>query len=438
MDHVNGSIHDFPLPPLSSLPSLESAVIIAVGSELLTPFRSDTNSLAITARLDEIGVRVRMKCVVGDSIADITRAVAEAAAHADLVIISGGLGPTSDDLTREAVAAFAGVALHEDARLVDDIAARFARRGVAMPAINRKQAMVPEGGEPIDNPNGSAPGLLLARPDVTIVALPGPPRELVPMLETLVDARLRARAAGTPLSRRVLKISGRGESAVDEVAAPIYQPYERLAIPVETTILAGPGMVELHLQSRSADVDAARAQLGELADKLALALGPACYTTDGASPEEAVGSILRERGLWIAAAESCTAGLITARLTDVPGSSSYVRGGIVAYDNDIKAGLLDVPSALLAEHGAVSEPVARAMADGARARLGADVAVAVTGIAGPSGGSPEKPVGTVVVAATGLDRARIRTFRFNGDRQLVRAQSVHAALEAARRLLLDL
>jgi nicotinamide-nucleotide amidase len=432
MDHVNGSISDLQLPPLST------AAIVAVGSELLTPFRSDTNSLAITARLDEIGVRVVLKCVVGDSIDDITRAIAAGAARAGLVIISGGLGPTSDDLTREAVAAFAGVPLREDARLVDDIAARFARRGVAMPAINRKQALVPDGGEPIANPNGSAPGLVFERPGVTIVALPGPPRELVPMLDALVDSHLRARASGTPLSRRVLKISGRGESAVDEVAAPIYQPYERAAFPVETTILAAPGLVELHLQCRSADVDGARAQLAELSDKLAAALGPACYSTEGASPEEAVGAILRARGLWIAAAESCTAGLITARLTEVPGSSSYVRGGIVAYDNDIKRTLLDVPDALLKEHGAVSEPVARAMADGARARLGADVAVAVTGIAGPSGGTAEKPVGTVVIAATGLDRARVRTFRFNGDRHLVRAQSVHAALEAARRLLLDL
>lgn len=418
--------------------TFSTAAIIAVGSELLTPFRTDTNSLAITARLDEIGVRLVHKAVVGDRTADITAAIAAAASRADLVIISGGLGPTADDLTREAVAAFAGVELREDAALVAALEARFARRGIPMPAINRRQAMVPAGGEPIDNPHGSAPGLLLERADITIAALPGPPRELLPMLDALAGGRLGARGAGTPLHRRVLKITGRGESAVDEIAAPIYLPWERDAPRIETTILAAPNLVELHLSCRSADAAGAAALLARAAAALEEALSTACFSTDGRSLEDVVGALLQAHGLWIAVAESCTAGLVAARLTEVAGSSSYVRGGIIAYDNGIKTRMLDVPGALIEEHGAVSEPVARAMADGARERIGADVAVAVTGIAGPSGGSDAKPVGTVVVAATGLGRERVRTFRFMGDRQLVRAQSVQAALDAVRRLVLDL
>lgn len=418
--------------------ALARAAIIAVGTELLTPFRTDTNSLALTARLDELGIQVVHKAVAGDSIDGIVAAIRDAAARADLVIISGGLGPTADDLTREAVAAFLGVTMREDPALVAAIAARFAKRGMTMAAINRRQAMVPEGGEPLDNPNGSAPGLLVERDDITIAALPGPPRELLPMFETLLTPRLRARSAGTPLYRRVLKISGRGESAVDEIAAPIYLPYAKGEPPIETTILASPGLVELHLNCRAADAAAAEAVLADAAGALEAALGPACFTTRGDSLEEVVGGLLAERGLWIALAESCTAGLVAARLTDVAGSSAYVRGGIVAYDNAVKMSLLGVDPAAIAEHGAVSEPVARAMADGARARLGADIGVAVTGIAGPSGGSEAKPVGTVAIAATGLGRERVRTFRFTGDRALVRTQSVHAALDAVRRLILDL
>lgn len=424
--------------PAGGHPPLTRAAIIAVGTELLTPFRTDTNSLALTARLDEIGIQVVHKAIAGDSTDAIAAAIRDAAARADLVIVTGGLGPTSDDLTREAVAAFLGVSMREDPALVAAIAARFETRGLTMPAINRRQAMVPEGGEPLENPNGSAPGLLVERAGLTIAALPGPPRELVPMFEKLVVRRLAARGAGTPLHRRVLRISGRGESAVEEIAAPIYLPYAQGEPPIETTILASPGLVELHLNCRTADGAAAAAALAGAAGVLEAALGPACFTTTGASLEEVVGALLGERGLWIALAESCTAGLVAARLTDVAGSSAYVRGGIVAYDNAVKMALLGVDPSAIAGHGAVSEPVARAMADGARARLGADIGVAVTGIAGPSGGTEAKPVGTVAVAATGLGRERVRTFRFMGDRALVRAQSVHAALDAVRRLILDL
>jgi nicotinamide-nucleotide amidase len=425
-------VADLVLPPLSS------AAIIAVGSELLTPFRSDTNSLAITRCLDEIGVRVRSKAIAGDSIADITDAIRQAAARVDLVILSGGLGPTADDLTRDAIAAFAGVPLREDSAITSWLEARFAARGTPMPAINRRQALLPEGARALPNDQGSAPGLLLERPDVTIAALPGPPRELRPMLEALIAGPLRSRAGGTPLLRRVLKITGRGESAVDEVAAPIYQPFEHHDPPIETTILASPGLVELHLHCRTADMAAGRDALELLAQQLAAALGPGCFTVQGENLEEVVGGLLAGARRSIAIAESCTAGLVAARLTEVPGSSAYVKGGVIAYDNAVKVSLLGVPQALLAEHGAVSEQVARAMADGVRLGLGADLGVAVTGVAGPSGGTPTKPVGTVVVAATGLNLERVRTFRFIGDRAMIRAQSVQAALDAVRRLLLHL
>ena len=423
---------------MADLGKLHTAAIIAVGSELLTPFRTDTNSLAITARLDEAGIRLRHKAVAGDAIADITSAIADAASRADLVIISGGLGPTADDLTRDAIAAYAGVTLREDPAIVTALEARFAARGIPMPVINRRQALVPEGAAALANPNGSAPGLLLQRRDVTIAALPGPPRELMPMLDALMASTIAPRSSGVPIVRRVLKVSMRAESAVDEIAAPIYAPFEHQQPPVETTILAAPGLVELHLNCRTADRAAGTRALDALAAQLQLALGIACFTCDGKNLEEIVGALLSERQLWMASAESCTGGLVAARMTDVAGSSSYFRGAVVAYDNDVKTMSLGVAEQLLAAHGAVSEPVARAMADGARDRLRADVAVAVTGIAGPGGGSEAKPVGTVVIAATGLGRERVRTFRFIGDRALVRAQSVQAALDAVRRLILDL
>jgi nicotinamide-nucleotide amidase len=420
------------------LPTLSTAAIVAVGSELLTPFRTDTNSLSITSRLDDAGIQLRHKAVAGDTIADITRAIADAAARAGLVIISGGLGPTADDLTREAIAAYAGAPLIEDPAIIAALEARFAARGIPMPEINRRQALVPRGARPLANPNGSAPGLLLERAGVTIVALPGPPRELNPMLDALMAQTIRPRSAGTPLLRRVLKVSMRAESAVDEIAAPIYVNSGKLDPPVETTILAAPGLVELHLSCRTADSAAGTRALDGLAAQLQLALGTSCFTCNGQPLEDVVGALAAGRRLWIAAAESCTGGLVAARLTDVAGSSSYFRGAIVAYDNDVKKMSLGVAADLLAAHGAVSEPVARAMADGARERLRADIAVAVTGIAGPGGGSEAKPVGTVVIAATGLGRERVRTFRFIGDRALVRAQSVQAALDALRRLILDL
>ncbi len=418
------------------LTPIRTAEILAVGSELLTAFRLDTNSLWLTARLNDVGVEVIGKSVVADRPGALRDAVKLALSRADMVVTSGGLGPTDDDLTRDAIAAVAGVTMQESAALVETIAARFARRQMAMPDINRRQAMVPEGAASLDNPNGTAPGLWMPVGDKVIVALPGPPRELQPMWEREVAPRLTARTGGLLLRRRVLKIAGRGESHVDELAAPVYQAFRSWQPPIETSILASPGLVELHLSAQGDDADALDAALARAVAALESAVGTPVFSTDGRELEMVVGEMLRERGFTVAAAESCTGGLLLGRLTQVPGSSAWVVGGVVAYDNRVKTETLGVPGNLLAEHGAVSEPVAIAMAHGVRSMMGADLGVGITGIAGPTGGSEAKPVGTVVIAVSGPDgHESVRTFRLPGDRAMVRQLSVQSALDMLRRTL---
>jgi len=411
---------------------LRRAEILAIGSELLGLHRLDTNSLFITGRLNEIGIDVPMKGVVGDDRADIAAAVRAALSRADVVILSGGLGPTSDDLTREAVADVLALPLDEDAEILALIQARFARRNLTMPQTNRRQANVPRGATVLPNPAGTAPGLWMETDGRIVVLLPGPPRELEKIFDASVMPRLTERSAGRRVRRRVLKITGRPESGVEQVAHPIYAPLAQAAVPIETTILASPGLVELHLSARGGDLAALDAALDSAVRDLAAALEPSVVSVDGRSMEVVVGDALRERGWRIAAAESCTGGMVLARLTDVPGSSTWVVGGIVAYDDEVKRQQLGVSAELLAAYGAVSEPVARAMAEGVRARLGAEIGVGVTGIAGPTGGSEAKPVGTVVIAVAAPDGTTVRTFLFVGDRQMVRVQSVWAALNMVR------
>jgi nicotinamide-nucleotide amidase len=411
-----------------------TAEIVAVGSELLTPFRSDTNSLTLTARLNDLGVAVTRKAIVGDDVVRLTAAMQAALASVDLVVTTGGLGPTEDDVTREAVARATGRPLEEDVGIVQAIEARFARRGMAMPAINRRQAMVPRGAVVLANPVGTAPGLWIEVGEKVIVLLPGPPREMRALVEGELGTRLAARTSGSRLERRVLKMTGRPESAVDEIVAPIYRPWLIAEPRIDTTILAAAGQIELHLSATSDGSEAVAAQLDRAARALAHALGDIVFSTDGRAIEVVVGDALQARRWTIATAESCTGGGILSRLTDVPGSSAYVLGGIVAYDNAVKVSQLDVAPELIAAHGAVSEPVALAMAQGVLTRLSADVAVAVTGIAGPDGGSPAKPVGTVVIAIARRDTQPLaRTFVFLGDRALIRTQSVMAALDLVRR-----
>jgi competence/damage-inducible protein CinA-like protein len=418
------------------MPQVRTAEILAVGTELLTPHRLDTNSLFLTGRLNELGIDVRAKAVVGDDRADLAALLRQALGRADLVITTGGLGPTDDDVTREAVAGILGLPLVEDAGLLEAIRRRFAARGMRMAEINRRQAQVPQGAALVANTRGTAPGLWIDAGERIVLLLPGPPRELEPMFDEGVRPKLAPLTGGRRVRRRVIKLTGRAESQVDEVAHPIYAGFRDGPLPIETTILATPGRIELHLSVRSADVEAADRALDSAVAQLAEALQPFVFSVDGRSLEQVVGDLLGARGWHLAAAESCTGGLVMGRLTDVPGSSAWLLGGVVAYDNDVKVRELGVPAELIARDGAVSESVAVAMAMGVRTRLGADVGVGVTGIAGPTGGTPAKPVGTVVIAMDG-PAPRVQTFTFPGDRRAVRAHSVAAALEMVRRALLQ-
>jgi nicotinamide-nucleotide amidase len=415
---------------------LASAEIIAVGSELLGVARLDTNSLFLTGRLGDLGIELRSKSVVADDRERLRAVFLAAMSRADLVILTGGLGPTDDDLTREVVAAALDRPLSEDASIAEHIQARFQRRGLRMPDVNRRQAMVPAGAIVLDNPNGTAPGLMIEHGDQIVVLLPGPPRELKPMFDRVCETSLAKRTIGWRIYRETLFVAGRGESHVEELAQPIYSQWTTETPPIETTILAVPGQVELHLTLRSVQLSAAEDRLRRARDELVAVLKNDVFSIDGRSMEEVVGALLRDRRLTISAAESCTGGLLMTRLTEIAGSSDYVLGGAVTYSNTLKTTLADVPSALIEQYGAVSEPVAVALADGIRARTGASLGIGITGIAGPAGGTPEKPVGTVAIALTGNEQpARVRTFSFIGGRQLVRFQATQAALDMVRRML---
>lgn len=417
-------------------PRFRTAEILAVGSELLTPFRSDTNSLFITARLNELGVDVRAKAVVGDDPADLRAMLEQARSRAHLVVLTGGLGPTADDVTREVVAEALGLPLDEDPALVEQLERRFASRGYRMPAVNRRQAQVPRGAIALANLRGTAPGLWIDQGARGVLLLPGPPRELQPMLEAFLRDVLAARTDPRRFHRRVIKIAGWTESGVEEVAQPIYTRWRDLDPPVQTTILAAPGQVELHLTVADEDGARAASRLEAAIADVSAVLRPGVFSTDGRSLEEVVGRLLRDRGLTIAVGESCTGGLMTSRLTDVPGSSAYVLASVVSYGNRAKTELLEVPAQAIETHGAVSEPVAIAMATGARARAGADIGVGVTGIAGPGGATPGKPVGTVCLAVVPPDGVpRTRTRRFPGERAVVKQQASQAALDLVRRVL---
>jgi len=412
------------------------AAIIAVGSELLTPHKVDTNSLAITQVLNDLGIAVAYKAIVGDNRAELAAQVAHALARHKVLILTGGLGPTDDDLTREVVAGHLGLTMDEDPAIVDAIERRFIARGWKMPAVNRRQALVPRGATVLANPNGTAPGLWLEHHGAAIALLPGPPREMKPMMAGEVRTRLAPFAGLVRLHRRLIRVSGRGESAIEEMVLPIYSGWLHHSPPIETTILAGLGLVELHLLTQATDVDRAAIALDAAVTQITTVMGADVVSVDGRELEAVVGDLLRERRWHVALAESCTGGLATSRLTDIAGSSDYVERSVVAYSNRSKIELLGVGEALLAEHGAVSEPVAVAMATGIRDRARAEVGVGITGVAGPGGGSEHKPVGTVCIAVAGLD-TRVRTFRFPGGREMVKALSANTAIDMLRRLLLE-
>ncbi len=298
------------MDPLTSPAPVTSAGVIAVGSELLGTMRVDTNSLYLAGRLGALGIELRTKAVVGDSQRELARLFRQVLDAVGMVIVTGGLGPTDDDVTRDAVADALHLDMHEDPAIVRAIEARFASRGLRMPAVNRKQAMVPTGAEVLPNANGTAPGLLLQQGGKLVVLLPGPPRELQAIFERLVEPRLQMAAGQAALYRASLFVAGRGESHVEEVAQPVYSAWRDSDFPIETTILASPGQIELHLTARSTDAANAPRRIGEARDQLARALGPDVFSTDGRSMEEVVGHLLRDRHLTVAAADSCRGGMI--------------------------------------------------------------------------------------------------------------------------------
>lgn len=412
------------------------AETIAVGSELLTPVRQDTNSLYLTRRLNEIGVEVAFKTIVGDNSEHLVMAARTALSRADILIFTGGLGPTEDDLTRECVAEALGIELKRDPDIIADLYARFASRRAKMPENNSKQADVLAGAQVLKNPNGTAPGQWLEGMHLgqkrAIMLLPGPPWEMEPLFENECLPRLRAIVPETHIATVQLKVAVLGESSVDQRCAPIYKKHTD----VQTTILAGAGEVQLHLKAAAPTWEEAQQRVNTLADELEDELQDAVFSTGGESLEQIVGLYLQMRNKTIAVAESCTGGLLSQRLTSVSGSSRYMLGGAIVYSNDLKTRLCDVPPLMIAEHGAVSKPVAIALAEGIRKRCRADIGVGITGVAGPTGGSVDKPVGLVFMAVTDGTHTDVIEKKFPGDRDRIRFWASQQALDMIRRKLI--
>jgi nicotinamide-nucleotide amidase len=412
-----------------------NAEIIAIGSEMLTPFRLDTNSLWLTEQLNALGVEVKLKTIVGDDEARLEQTIRDALQRSEIVISTGGLGPTEDDITKKVFAKVLGRELQLRQEIIEKIRARFARRNLEMPEINTRQAFVMEGAMLLENNNGTAPGQLVQHlrqgGDCTVILLPGPPREMKPMFAASVAPALKARVGELFILRRKLSIFGLTESKTDELAAPIYTQY---ANPT-TTILFKDGQIELHLTAQARSEAEAAALNDELAGRLLGALGDYVYSQRDETLEEVVGALLKAHSATLATAESCTGGLLAGRITEVAGSSAYFLEGAVTYSNEAKIRQLGVPRALLEVHGAVSEQVAEAMATGIRARSGATFGVGITGIAGPGGGSAEKPVGLVYLALADEQGSKTRKLIFPGDRQFIRTLAVNAALDLLRRRL---
>jgi nicotinamide-nucleotide amidase len=423
------------------------AEIIAAGSEMLTPFRQDTNSLYLTERLNELGVSVAFKTIVGDSLEHLTGAARIAISRADVVIFSGGLGPTEDDLTREAVGLALGLKLRRDNDILAGMYKRFAARRMAMPPNNAKQADRLDGAEVLENANGSAPGqyidTVVGRHRKIVILLPGPPKELKPMYDTQCRPRLAATLPERHMAKRMLRMALIPESQVDARTAPIYKRYTD----VETTILAGSGEIQLHFQCVKQSDEEAQARVDELAEKIEAEMGEAVFSSHGESLEEVVLLMLGLRHMTLAAAESCTGGLLAERMTSIPGSSRYFLGGAVVYSDRLKTTFADVPEEMVKTEGPVSGAVARALAEGIRRRTGASVGVGITGIAGPSGGAEgpdeNKPIGLVYIglsfagAGPDEDETKVTELQLTGDRERIRLWASQHALELLRRNLLE-
>ncbi len=406
-----------------------NAEIIAVGSELLTPQRQDTNSLYLTDQLNTLGVEVVAKLIVGDDRARLAEAVRAAVARSEILILTGGLGPTEDDVTRDAVAQALGREQVFHQEICDAIEQRFLRRiRRPMPEINRRQAYILAGAEELPNPNGTAPGQWLVHDGRAVMLLPGPPNELMPMFSAECRPRLERFLPPQVIRTRFFRIANMGESDLDQRIAPVYTRY---ANPV-TTILAAAGDVQVHLRARSATAEDAERLLDEVAPQIESILGERIYSRNGDPLEAVVGQRLRERGETLSVAESCTGGMLAERITSVAGSSDYFLGGFLVYTDRMKTELLGVSEALLKEHTAVSEEAAREMARGARERTGSTWALSITGVAGPGGGTDAAPAGTVIIGVAGPEGIATRREMRPGDRARVRVLATQLALDLLR------
>lgn len=413
------------------------AQIIAVGSELLTPSRLDTNSLFLTERLARRGVDVVKKVVVGDDQTRIAREVRRAREDAQVVIVTGGLGPTLDDLSRESVAEALGKGMTENPQIIGWIEERFARYGRTMTNNNRRQAMVIDGAEVLPNPVGTAPGLYYRDDAGVIILLPGPPRELQPMFMDECEPRLDLIESPLRYCTVSLRIAGMGESDVDSRVGPIYSAELRAT----TTILSAPGEIQLHVRGQAQTEDEARTIAGGVAKKVAAELGDRIYSWANEPMESVIGVLLKERGLKLCLAESCTGGLLAEKITSVAGSSDYFMGGFVSYASEAKVNWLGVSPETIERFGAVSEECARAMAEQARdlaGGAGKGVGLSVTGVAGPGGGTDETPVGTVFVGLADGGETDVRRLRLGKERDRNRELAARTALDLLRRRLLGL
>jgi nicotinamide-nucleotide amidase len=410
--------------------------IIAVGSEMLTPFRQDTNSLYITEKLNEIGVSVSFKTIVGDRRKDLVNAIRTALGRIDILVLMGGLGPTEDDLTREAVAEALSLTLRRDASVVGSLHARAATMRITLAENNLKQADVIEGATVLVNPNGSAPGQWLdtkfAGYRKLILLLPGPPGECRPLFDEACLPLLRAVVPPRSIAKRTLRAAMIPESQADKLLAPIYTAYTD----VETTILSHAGDIQLTLLCAKTTASSAQSRVDELASRMEEALEDWLYSSQGESLEQIVLYYLGLRQATLAVAESCTGGMIAQRITSVPGASRSFLGGAIVYSDALKTAIAGVPAKLIAKEGAVSAEVAKSLAQGIRLRTGATLGLGVTGIAGPSGGSEEKPVGLVYIALSDAQKNEVVEKNFRGDRDRIREYVSQQALDLIRRRLM--
>ncbi len=408
-----------------------TAEIIAVGSELLTADRVDTNSLWLTDQLNGLGVEVRRKVVVGDDRVLLAEAVRSALDRAGIVILTGGLGPTEDDVTRDAAADALGRELVFREDLLDTLRQRFERLNRKMADNNRRQTFVVEGAEPLPNGRGTAPGQWIEAGARAVMLLPGPPHELKAMFTAECLPRLQARLPAQVIRTRFYRVAGMGESDLDQLISPVYKPYLNPA----TTILAGAGDIQIHLRARGETQAEAEALLEAVGPPIEALLGDRIYSTDGSNLEAVIGQRLRARGATLSVAESLTGGLLGERITSVAGSSDYFAGGFLVYTDQMKTHLLGVDPALLSQYTAVSEEAAKAMAEGARTRTRSTYAVSVTGEAGPVSQSGA-PVGTVVIGFAAPDgEPQAARYQLFGDRNGVRARAAQWALDELRRKL---